>query len=198
VAVEGTLDAFALSDVLRLLAASEKTGSLSVDGDRGRGRVEILDGELVAATTDSTAPTAAADEVMFELMRFTRGSFRFSVDEQPMEVDGEPLEIEDVLGQATELLDEWRDLEGVVPSLHHRVLMAQELDTDQVTIDARLWGALVAVAASRTAGDLAAALGLGELGVARLVSDLVDLGVAVVEPPSPRPARSVGAAAVRS
>jgi Domain of unknown function (DUF4388) len=189
-AFEGMLDAFALPDVLRLLAVTRKTGCLLLEGDGGRGCVWVYDGALVAATTEGAVEAMPVDEVMFQLLRVERGSFRFTADEPSLGDDRQLLEIESILQRASQLLEEWRDLELVVPSLTHRVALAQELSRAQVTLDARVWPALVAMASSRSVGELAGTLGLGELGISRLVGDLVDLGVAVVGPPGTEPTGS--------
>lgn len=46
-ALQGTLDTFALADVLRLLANTHKSGRLELAGDRGHGRVWLGEGQLV-------------------------------------------------------------------------------------------------------------------------------------------------------
>jgi hypothetical protein len=183
VALQGTLDTFSLPDVLRLLATTGKTGCLHVDGDRGRGKVWIDGGALVGATADRALGQPSIDEVVFEMLRIGRGSFRFAVDEKAPDTDVEPTEIEGTLRRAGQLLEEWRELEAIVPSLSHRVAMAPELTVEQVTVDADRWKALVAISSGRSVGELAEALGVGELGISRTVSDLVELGVAVIEPP---------------
>ncbi len=48
----GDLNLFPLSDVLRLLATTSKTGALDVLTDAGQGRVEVVEGRLRAATAD--------------------------------------------------------------------------------------------------------------------------------------------------
>jgi Domain of unknown function (DUF4388) len=185
VALQGTLDTFSLPDVLRLLATTGKTGCLHLDGDRGRGSVWIDDGTLVAAAADRVGEGAPIDEVIFEMLRFDKGSFRFAVDERSPH-DDQPADLEGTLRRATQLLDEWRDLEAVVPSLNHRVAMAPELTVEQVTVDADRWQALVAIAGGRSVGELGDTLGQGELTVTRTVSDLVELGIAVVQAPETR------------
>ncbi|MGH9214366.1 MAG: DUF4388 domain-containing protein [Acidimicrobiales bacterium] len=191
-ALQGTLDTFSLPDVLRLLATTGKTGCLHVDGDRGRGSVWLDDGAVVAATAERALGTATIDEVIFEIMRFSRGSFNFAADERAPQESQQSKDVEKTLRRAGQLLDEWRDLEAVVPTLSHRVALAPELTVDQVTIDAPRWQALVAIAAGRSVGELAQSLDLGELAVSRTVSDLVELGVAIIQPPGAARAPSSG------
>ena len=58
-ALQGSLDTFALPDVLRLLAATAKTGRLRIEGDGGRGNVWLRDG-TVPSGTDNGLPRACA------------------------------------------------------------------------------------------------------------------------------------------
>jgi hypothetical protein len=181
-ALQGTLDTFALPDVLRLLAATAKTGCVQIDGDRGRGVVWVAEGRVVAASADR-APDAPLDEVIFELLRYGTGSFRFGVDAGAAGVEGDGDDIEAVLLRAMALLDEWHALEPVVPSMSHGVALVHELPRDHVTIDADTWRVLATVANGRTVGELAHDLGVGELEVSRVVYGMVQLGVVTVDVP---------------
>lgn len=185
-ALQGILGTFALPDVLRLLAATRKTGCLQVEGDRGRGSVWFDEGCVAAATAGTGAsaePVRSIDEVVFELLRYRRGSFRFSLDEKPQQETGQVLDLESTLLRALQLLDEWHDLEQVVPSLSHRASLVPDLPAGHVSIDSRCWSTLVAIADSTSIGQVAQTLGVGELDVIRSVRDLVEMGVVQVEPP---------------
>jgi hypothetical protein len=181
-ALQGTLDTFSLPDVLRLLATTSKTGRLRIDGDRGQGSVWLTDGDVVDADAERAVDGTPTDEVLFELLRFGSGSFAFDAD-ATAPASGSTEEVEDLLRRANSLLSEWSELETVVPSLAHQVSLATDLSADEVTIDADRWRSVVAVASGRTVGELATSLGLSELGVSRVVRDLVDLGVADIESP---------------
>ena len=185
-ALQGTLDTFSLPDVLRLLATTSKTGRLRIEGDRGHGSVWLADGDVVDATAERAMDGTPVDEVVFELLRFEAGSFAFDGDDTATDAK-DPEEIEGLLRRANSLLSEWSELENVVPSLEHEVRLANDLSVDEVIIDADRWKSLVAVAAGRTVGELATTLSLTELGVSRAVRDLVDLGVAEVDPPGTAP-----------
>jgi hypothetical protein len=181
----GTLDTFALSDALRLLGATRKTGRLHVEGERRHGAIWLDDGALVEGTIDRRlGGESSLAEVIFEMLRLEEGSFRFVPDDPPPATNRQAEEIEATLARATELLDEWRELAVTVPSLHHRVALAPELPSPQVTLDGGRWTTLVAIADGPTVLEVAKILGLGELEVARTISDLVEVGVAVVQAPS--------------
>jgi len=95
VALQGTLDTFALADLVRLLATTSKTGELAIDGDRGPGRLWFADGQLVGG--EPTADDLV--DVVFALLREQEGDFAFHADIQPD--DGrEPQSALDVLAAA--------------------------------------------------------------------------------------------------
>lgn len=190
-ALQGTLDTFALPDVLRLLATTRKTGRLLVHGNRGDGSVWIDSGSVVAADAEALTPGSAAGEVIFELLRHTEGSFTFDSDSSPAEA-GAPADVEPLLLDAERQLAEWREIEAVVPSLDAWVTLAPELPATEAVVDAARWRTIVAVGSGTTVGSIGQALSLGEVPVSRLVKDLVERGFGAVTAAAPAsaPARN--------
>lgn len=176
VALQGTLDTFALADVLRLLAATHKTGRLRVTGDRGSGSVWVVDGRVVA--TELAVPGAGSGdpaETLFTLLRFVDGSFTFESGAETPSA-GDAREIEPLLNQAEDLLAEWRSIEAVVPSLEAWLTLRPEIERD-VVVDADRWRVIAAVAGGASAASVGEALGTGELDTLRAVKELVELGL---------------------
>ncbi len=174
-ALQGTLDTFALADLVRLLATTSKTGELAIDGDRGSGRLWFADGQLVGG--EPTADDLA--DVVFALLRTEEGDFAFHADVAPDDAR-EPQSALDVLATAEARLEEWKPVAELVPSPRVAVTLRDELDADEVTIDRDRWRTLVAVAAGTTAEDLGAALGLDETATAFAIRDLVEAGLVAV------------------
>jgi hypothetical protein len=194
VALQGTLDTFALADVLRLLASTKKSGRLRVTGERGSGSVWVDDGQVVA--TELAVPGASEDgpaHTIFALLRFPAGSFTFEAGASAPHA-GSPLDVEPLLGQAEMLLVEWRAIEAVVPSLEAWLTLRAELDGD-VVVDAGRWRVIAAIGSGATAGTVGEVFGAGELEVLRAVKELVELGLVEV---GERPAGPVTAVAPRS
>jgi hypothetical protein len=187
VALQGTLETFALPDVLRLLASTHKTGRLRLNGATGSGSLWLADGAIVASEA-SRAPLAhSASDVLFELLRFKEGDFVFDDDDAPTSA-GDPADIEDALGSAEGMLEEWKSIEAVVPSLDGWVSLRAELPTDEVSLDGARWRQVVAVAGGATVAQLGEVLGLAELPVSRTVKELVELGlVEIGEAPAGAP-----------
>ncbi|MDW3218846.1 MAG: DUF4388 domain-containing protein [Acidimicrobiales bacterium] len=188
-ALSGTLDTFALPDVLRLLASTSKTGRLRITGDRGSGSVWVDSGEVVAAELASAvtqAPTAA--EVVFGLLRFAAGSFTFEADAvAPNASDGEAME--PILGAAENMLVEWRAIEEVIPSLDVWVGLRTSLDGPDVMVDQARWGGIAAIGSGAQVGAVAERLELNEIDGCRLVKELLELGlVEFIDEPAGIPA----------
>jgi len=180
VALQGTLDTFALNDVLRLLASTRKTGRLRVSADRGSGSIWLDGGMLVAAQTTATTPQDPLTTAVFELLRHREGSFVFEADVTTSEA-GAPADVESVLRDVERLLAEWREIERVVASLDAVVRLSPTLPRAEVVVDVDRWKVLVATGSGATVRQVGAALGLGEIDVCRLVKDVVEAGLATIE-----------------
>lgn len=177
--LHGTLETFALPDVMALLAATKKTGELRVVGERLDGRVHLDAGKVVAA--DVGRADSFVDAV-FELLRLTTGKFSFDGD-RVAEQTSEPAEVEPLLFEAQARLAEWRDIEAVVPSMRHAVSLVLELGDPHVTLGAEQWRMVVAAASATCVHDVADHLGLGEFAVCKSLKALVEAGVLVVAEP---------------
>jgi hypothetical protein len=179
VALQGTLDTFALADVLRLLASTKKTGRLRVTGDRGSGSVWVADGRVVG--TELAVPGTPDDGpafTIYALLRFSAGSFTFESGATTPKA-GAASDVELLLGEAEMLLAEWRSIEAVIPSLESWISLRGQLDSD-VVVDAPRWRVIAAVAGGASAGSVAETLGGGEIEVLRSVKELVELGLVEV------------------
>lgn len=181
-ALQGTIDAFPLTDVLQLLATSAKSGKLALDGDRGRTEVWIERGDVVGTDT-GTATTA--ENLVFELLRFVDGSFVFGDDTGRPTRPIDPVPLTSCLAQAASLLDEWKRIEAVVPSPAHRVSLVSELAERSVTLDQSDWTVLVAVGDRPSVDTIGRRLGSDEFSCGALLAALVERGVLVVEAPEP-------------
>jgi hypothetical protein len=179
VALQGTLDTFALPEVLRLLAATKKTGRLRITGGRGNGSVWAADGEIRGVEASHAPHATEPVDALFELLRFEEGSFTFDA-EAVHDGAGQPAELEVLLADAEALLDEWRSIESIVPSMDAWVSLRKALPQSKVTVSQDQWTTLVAVGAGATVRRVADDLCLGELPVSRAVKELVELGIAEV------------------
>ncbi len=177
VALSGTLDTFALPDVLRLLASTAKTGRLRVTGSGGSGSVWLDGGgvNLAEMVGDPMADSTRA-EVLFGLLRLETGSFTFE-DDMTTESDSPTEKMDVVLAAAESMLAEWREIETVVPSMDVWVGMCAELAGPDVMVDADRWRGIAAVGSGSAVVDVAHRLELHEVEVCRMVKELIELGL---------------------
>ena len=175
-ALQGDLESFALPDVLRLLAGTTKSGRLGVTASSESGEVWMLDGDLVggSVTTRPNAKTPA--EVVYELLLFPEGSFLFDDGEQLVD-GGERSSVDDALTDAALLKEEWADVTSVVPSLDHWVTITQEIEGDEVTVNAEDWRLLAPVAAGSSVRAVGAYLDVSDLDASKRVRSLVEAGL---------------------
>ena len=188
-ALQGTLDTFALVDVFRLLASTNKTGRLRVSGNRGNGNVWFDGGGVVLASAHNTHPTDPPVSVIFELLRQREGSFVFEADDTTPEA-GAPSDVETLIREAEHLLIEWQEIEAVVPSIDVWVSLSAELPRPEVVVDEARWKVIVATGAGATVAEVGDRLGLGEIGISKAVKEVVEIGLLTIsDAPMPRTRR---------
>ena len=81
-ALQGTIETFALPDVLRLLATTKKSGRLRLSGSRGSGSIWLDGGQIVASEATGSPHAQGPTDVVFELLRFKDGDFVFNEKEE--------------------------------------------------------------------------------------------------------------------
>lgn len=178
-ALQGTLDTFALSDVLRLLASTKKTGRLVIAGNRGTGSVWVDGGSVVGYDATGTVEGAAGADVLFELLRYTDGSFTFESGTTTTDLKP-PQAVEVLLADAERQVIEWRAIEAVVPSMEAWLSLVAEIEDGEIMMSANTWMTIVAIGSGTTVTAVGHALKLGELDVCRRVKEVVEQGLVKV------------------
>jgi len=179
--LQGSLENFALDEVLGLLSSTSKTGQLDIKGDRGNGALLFRDGRLVDGNASFTANGNAIEDVMFELLRYAEGSFTFTArDIEPSDYDEN---VVTVLGSAENRLMDWRSIEMVVPSLNHMVTPAADLPAEEISITRAEWSALTTIGAGCPASTVCERLDLGEVEGSRQIKNLAERQLVVISEP---------------
>jgi hypothetical protein len=177
VSLHGTLETFALPDVLALLAATKKSGELRVVGGATDGRVWFDAGAVVGSEVGRAVTFVDA---VFELLRLESGKFSFDA-EKAAPAPGEPAAIEPLLAEAQARLAEWKSIEAVIPSLDHGVKLVPEVRDPHVMVTGEQWRALVGVASAPSVTAVVERLGVGEFDACRTLKGLVEAGLVRVE-----------------
>jgi hypothetical protein len=173
--LRGSLDTFALPDVLALLASTAKTGELHVDGPLGAGRLWLDRGQVVGAESPGTTDLV---EVLVDLLRLDEGDFSFHGD-RVSPAPQAPVEVTAVLEQAATRLAEWEEVERVLPSADAVLTLAPTV-TATVRLSRDQWAAVAAIGDGRAVERLVDRLGGDELAGWRLLAGLVETGMVEV------------------
>lgn len=180
--LQGSLEKFALDEVLGLLSSTSKTGHLEIAGDRGHGSLLFSDGKLVDAKASNAGNGKDLEDVMFELLRFKDGTFNF--DSREVEVAEDASSVDAVLVAAESRLRDWQQIEAVVPSMAHMVTPVAQLPSEEVTISRTEWSAITTIAAGCPVSVVCDQLDLGEVEGSRLVKDLAERRLISVDEPA--------------
>lgn len=179
--LQGSLENFALDEVLGLLSSTNKTGQLEISGDRGTGSLMFNEGHLVDGNASHTANGTEVEDVMFELLRYGDGTFTFTNRE--IESGESAQNVATVLSAAESRLADWRQIEAVVPTLNHHVAPSVELPADEVTISRNEWAVLTVIAAGCPASVVCDRLEYGEVEGSRQIKNLAERQLVAVSAP---------------
>jgi hypothetical protein len=174
VALQGSIDTFALDDVLRLVANTGKTGRLTLRGSRGHGELVVRDGLVLDGAVSTDERVGDIYELVFELLRFEDGDFEFDAVAVEGLHDAEPVEVDGLIEGASQLLSEWRDIERVVPGASATVTLVPDAPGGTVKIDPAQWRLIAAVGNGAGVGELSERLDASHLATGRLLRSLVE------------------------
>jgi Domain of unknown function (DUF4388) len=174
-------------EVLGLLAHSHKTGVLWLEAGPATAAIYLTEGRCCAAQSgDLTGKVDDAPSLMnrvlelcFAAARQDDGSFRFGNEEPPW-VCEETVDLEVVIDELARLVDEWREIQAVIPSLDARVRLADELGIDELIVDRERWTLLVAVDGRRTVRELVRKTNRPTLEICHAIVGLVEAGAMTV------------------
>jgi hypothetical protein len=193
--LQGTLETLALPELLRLLAHSRKTGALWLDAANSSAVVYFVEGRCCAAEsseageplTDAAALLARVIDICFAVERAEDGAFRFGPEKPPWACE-ETVDLEAAIEQLAQLVEEWREIQAVIPSLECRIRLTDELSVDELTLDRERWQLVVAIDGRRNVRDLARKTSRQVLEICHAILELVDAGAVDVGPAPAAPA----------
>jgi uncharacterized protein DUF4388 len=198
--LQGSLDVFALPDVLRLVSQSGATGLLAISRKGAVGALGLHDGAIVGAELSGVNANDVETLLDAALTMVDASGGQFEL------VQGTPTEVgrytvEEFLDAIGEHRARWQAIVGELGGLDQPVALNPNLpDEDStVTLSAHEWKLAVLADGSRTVGDLAGEAGLSVLRTATTLVEMQRSGLlegvaaaapAAPPPPPARPARS--------
>ena len=193
--LQGTLETLALPELLGLLAQSRKTGTLWLDAANSSAALYIADGRCCAAESseagdqlhDASALLARVIDICFAVERADDGTFRFGPEDAPWACE-ETVDLEVAIDELARLVEEWREIQAVIPSLDCRIRLADDLGVEELTVDRERWALIVSLDGRRSVRDLVRKTNRPVLDVCHAILSLVDAGAVNVGPPPAAPA----------
>lgn len=192
--LKGSLDSFSLDEVLTLIAAGRKTGTLQVRGDRGVGAVYFNGGRACGAEAgrhsgpiEDVEPLLVTrlQDVCFELFRFTEGDFIFEAGRLPEWAQQITLDIDIqfLVSEVKRRVTEWAGIQAVIPSAEARPKLVAELPFEDVTLDRWQWRLIAAIDGRRRVNAIMRTLHMSEFDCCRAVKELVEAELVEIELP---------------
>ncbi len=188
--LQGTFETLALAELLGLLSQSRKTGALWLDAGHASAVIYVVDGRCCAAlSNDASEPLTDGASLMVRLVdlcfgvaRAEDGSFRFGVEDAPWTCP-DTIDLELANDELARLLDEWREIQAVIPSLECRIRLTEDLGIDEIVVDRERWRLLTAIDGRRSVRDLVRRTNRPVLDVCHAIVSLVDASAVTVTPP---------------
>lgn len=205
--LQGTFETLGVAELLGLLGHSRKTGALWLDAGNAAAVVYVVDGRCCSAVSNETpeplhdAPSLLARlvELCFAASRVESGSFRLGAEIPPWTC-AEPVDLDAANSELARLVEEWRSIQEVIPSLECRLRLNEDLTIDQLSVDRECWRLLTAIDGRRNLRELVRKTNRPVLDVCHAVVALVDAGACrLTQAPTPPAAapRSTGGKAAR-
>lgn len=182
--LQGTFDVLTFPDTLRLLARQSATGRVHVRSRSFGANLFVEDGELVGADQSEHQSAATVgdvrgriEEVCFEMLEAERGSFEFHPTKPSSLPLNERYRVDLILADARKRLEEWHELQEVIPSLDLQPRLVFDIGHSEVTIDKSHWRFLTVIDGRRNLRAIGRALNLSDFDVCRAAKALLDSGI---------------------
>jgi len=182
-ALVGTLTDFSLVDIFQLVALGQKSGAVVVRGWREdqpvAGRVFFSEGDIYGAEYGDLP----SDEAVYSLFMATEGDFEF-VEGARLPARAIDLPNEVIIMEGIARREAWSRIGADLPSENDVISLVARPRTTRQTflLEPDMWRIVVAASGAATIGETIACSRLGRFRALQMICDLVDAGLAVVDP----------------
>lgn len=183
--LNGSLEPFALTDVLHLMSASKVSGRLDVRRS-GRAASFMLQGGVVLGVAPEGGGVLDEDgsiDLALEILDGSGGTF--AVEPGPPGSGPVHLGVDELLERVSARRGEWKEVSEAIGSLDRALRLASAIGSDVVTVSAEEWRLLAAVAAGRSAREVARTRGTKAYETACGLAALARKGLVESDPDAP-------------
>lgn len=178
--LQGSLDSFALPDVLRFVASSGTTGRVEVTREEVAGELMLDQGRFVAARlADEEAPTTKDEALDVAVLLFDGSNGEFLVAQEDWAGGPLSLDAEELVAAVERRREEWAEVVEVLGSLEDPLVLVADLPegTEKIVIRAEQWRMLSLIDGVRSAQDIARDSARSVYATAQALAELADKGM---------------------
>ncbi len=172
--LEGSLKDFDITNILQLIQMGDKDGALVIETVGDKGIIFFENGTVVHAETNREKDINAVNE----MLRWSEGKFVFEpdrkADEKTMEIP-----IQHLMLEAARQVDEWKQIEKVIPSVDVVIdyVPDPQVDTDHIELTGDEWKILSFINGKRTIREIASKVKMSHFDTAKVIYGLVTSGL---------------------
>lgn len=172
--LQGSLKDFDITDILQLIHMNKKDGCLEIKTDEDEGRIFFEGGLVKHAETATTSGENAVQKILM----WSDGTFHF-LPEKKSERKTIELPIQHLMLEAARKIDEWKQIERIIPSLDMIVDIVEdpETGTENIKLTSEEWKILTFVDGVSTIAEMAEKVNQSEFQTAKVFVGLVSSGL---------------------
>ncbi len=176
--LQGNLKDFDITDILQLIHMNKKDGCLEIKTNDDIGKIFFQNGVVIhAETNDNTGENAIK-----KILMWSEGDFIFQAD---VHTDRKTIElpIQHLMLEAARQIDEWKQIEKIIPSLDLVIKMVEnpETGTENIKLTSEEWKMLTFVDDESTIKELAQKVNQSEFETAKIFVGLISSGLVYTE-----------------
>lgn len=176
--LEGSLKDFEITDILQLINMNKKDGCLEIKGTDDFGKIYFENGAVTHAETSDRS----GENAVHKILMLQEGTFKFIPDTKS-ERKTINLPIQHLMLEAARSIDEWKQIEKLIPSLDLLVKIVEnpETDTENIKLTSEEWKILTFVDNQSTIKEIAKRVNQSEFQTAKVFYGLISSGLVTVE-----------------
>lgn len=178
--LNGSLESFALQDVLRFVAGSNATGRVEIEREEVSGELSIDQGRFVAARlSDEEAPATEDEALDVAVLLFDGSGGTFSVTHEDWAGGPLDLDADQLVSAVDKRRQQWAEVVEKLGSLDDPLTLIADLPagTEEVVVSAKQWRLLSLIDGTRSAQDVARDAGESIYATAVALAELAARGL---------------------
>ena len=172
--LQGSLQDFEITDILQLIHMNKKEGCLEITTEDDKGYIFVQNGIVMHSYTNDREGENAIQRILM----WTDGDFEFIPDKKS---DKKSIEvpIQHLMLEAARKIDEWKQIEGIIPTVDAVVDIVENPETgmENIKLTSEEWKMLTFVDGESTIRELAERVNQSEFATAKIFVGLISSGL---------------------